>query len=227
MKSVLLLLTILTAAAFWLIGPPAPGPGGGPSGVVRTAGAVEIRATVHAGGFSRRLLGMPGYHLIVYKGGGAATAALFRAEATDVQVLDALEALGVRPGPDLPMAAWDERDDPKSAAPDLVIAGPAVDVLVRVPGRREPLTLEQILEDAEGKGLAMRLGGNRANIPRWKSGCIACLYSCPGSKVGNARATVRDYTRRPDRYRVRPGVLPADGTRVTLVLRPAGARRDT
>jgi len=37
--------------------------------------------------------------------------------------------------------------------------------------------------------------------------------------VGNARATVRDYVRNPERYRVRPGVLPEDGTRVTLILR--------
>ena len=41
---------------------------------------------------------MPGYHLIVWKDGGAAPAALFRAEVTDVQVLDALEKLGARPG---------------------------------------------------------------------------------------------------------------------------------
>jgi hypothetical protein len=70
----------------------------------------------------------------------------------------------------------------------------------------------------------MRLGGHRANIPKWKSGCIACLYSCPGSKVGNAKSTVRDYVRNPERYRVRPGVLPADGTPVTIVLRLAGAQ---
>jgi hypothetical protein len=194
--------------------------------VTRRGDAVEFPATVHAGGFERRLLGMPGYHLIVYQDGRASSAALFQAAVTDVQVLDALEALGAKPGNNLPMAAWDERKDPRSPAPDMVIAGPAVDVLVRVPGRREPLRLDQILEDGGGSGghgFEMRLGGHRANIPKWKSGCIACLYSCPGSKVGNARSTVRDYVRNPERYRVRPGVLPKDGSPVTIVLRLAGA----
>jgi hypothetical protein len=190
-----------------------------PAAVTRRDGAVELSAAVHAAGFGRAFLGMPGYHLIVWRGGKAAGEALFQAEATDAQVLDALEALGAKPGDNLPMASWDERNDQHSKAPDMIIAGPAVEVLVRVPGRAEPLTLDQILEDSTGRGFAMRLGGHRANIPRWKSGCIACLYSCPGSKVGNARATVRDYVRHPDRYRVRPGVLPADGTPVTIILR--------
>jgi hypothetical protein len=184
---------------------------------------IEFPATVHAAAFERRLLGMgmPGYHLIVWKGGGAAHAALFQAEVTDTQLLDALEALGAKPGNNLPMETWEERNDPKSKAPDLIIAGPTVDVLVRLPGHNAPISLGQILEDKTGKGLEMRLGGNRANIPKWKSGCIACLYSCPGSKLGNARATVRDYTRNPDRYHVRQGVLPEDGTKVTIVLRLA------
>jgi hypothetical protein len=213
----------LAAAALWL----AMSAAAAPSLITRHGDAIEFPATVHAGAFSRRLFGMPGYHLIVWKDGRAAGEALFQAEVSDVEVLDALEALGARPGDNLPMATWDERKDAKSHAPDLVIAGPAVEILVRVPGRREPLGLDQILTDAEGKGFAMRFGGNRANIPQWHSGCIACLYSCPGSKVGNARATVRDYMRDPQRYQVRPGVLPEDGQRVTLVLRLAGKRSDT
>ena len=65
----------------------------------------------------------------------------------------------------------------------------------------------------------MRFGGNAANIPKWKSGCIVCLYSCPGSKVGNARYTVRDYEKGVTRFRAKPGVLPADGTSIRVVLR--------
>ena len=67
----------------------------------------------------------------------------------------------------------------------------------------------------------MRFGGNAANIPKWKSGCIVCLYSCPGSKIGNARYTVRDYTKDVTRFRAKPDALPPDGTRVGVVLRLA------
>lgn len=188
-------------------------------GGVRTAGRqVEFPATVATGAFERELLGMPGYHLIVWKGGKAAGAALFQAEVTDVEVLDALEKLGARPGNALPMASWDERGEAHSHAPDQVIQGPAVDILVRVPGRKKPLVLADFLEDPGKRGFDMRLGGHRANIPKWHSGCIACLYSCPGSKVGNARYTVRDYGKGTTRFRVKPNVLPKDGTQVTIVL---------
>jgi hypothetical protein len=164
-------------------------------------------------------MGMPGYHLIVWKDGRASMAALFRAEVTDTEVLNALERLGSKPGNALGMATWEERKDPKAKAPDKVIQGPPVEILVRVPGRAAPLTLSQILEDPGGRGFDMRFGGHRANIPKWHSGCVVCLYSCPGSKIGNARYTVRDYVEGTTRFRVKEGVLPEDGTRVGIVLR--------
>jgi hypothetical protein len=192
----------------------------GPPGPVRRLSptAIEFEATVDAASFNRRFP-MPGYHAIVWKGGGAAHAALFRAEVTDVQVLDALEALGAKPGDALGMATWEERKDPKSTAPDQVIAGPPVEVLVHLPGRPRPLPLGDLLEDRGGRGVELRLGGHRANIPRWHSGCIVCLYSCPGSKLGNARYTVRDYTRDETRFRARTDLLPPDGTRVRIEVR--------
>jgi hypothetical protein len=198
-------------------------PGAAPPGPLRAAAReVEFPATVSRRAFERELLGMgmPGYHLIVWKDGGAAMAALFRAEVTDVQVLDALERLGARPGDALGMATWDERKNPSSKAPDRVIEGPPVEVLVRVPGRAAPLTLPEILEDPGGRGFDMRFGGHRANIPKWKSGCVVCLYSCPGSKVGNARYTVRDWVKETTRFRVRKDApLPADGGRVSVIFR--------
>lgn len=188
--------------------------------IVRRPGEVEFTATVHAQAFDSGVM-MRGYHAIVWKGGGAAHAALLEAEVSDRQVLEALESLGARPGDNLPMEVWEERKNPKSAAPDTVIEGPAVEVLLRLPGGRELAPLSSVLEDPAGRGLAMRFGGNEANIPKWKSGCIVCLYSCPGSKVGNANYTVRDYSKEVTRFRVRPGTLPPDGTPIRVVLRLA------
>jgi len=186
--------------------------------VVRRAGEIEFTATVHAKAFDSGLV-MPGYHAIVWRGGKAAHAALLEADVSDRQVLEALESLGAKPGDNLPMDAWEERKNPANPAPDTVIAGPAVEVLLRLPGRRDPVPLQSVLEDPAGRGLSMRFGGNEANIPKWKSGCIVCLYSCPGSKVGNAIYTERDYARNVTRFRVRPGILPPDGTPVRVVLR--------
>jgi hypothetical protein len=219
----LIILGLFGALLAWGLATGTGSPRPGPVRVDRRGGReVEFPATVSRKAFERELLGagMPGYHLIVWKDGKAAMAALFRAEVTDTQVLDALERLGARPGDALGMATWDERKDAQSKAPDQVIAGPPVEILIRVPGRPEPLTLDQILEDPGGRGFDMRFGGHRANIPKWKSGCVVCLYSCPGSKVGNARYTVRDWVKGTTRFRVRKGApLPADGERVNVIFR--------
>lgn len=210
-------LSALSVLALWVAGAAAPVR----SPIRVSAREIEVPAMVSREAFERELfgMGMPGYHLIVYKDGGAAKAALFQAEVTDTQVLDALEGLGAKPGNALGMDVWDKRKDKDSKEPDQVIAGPPVEILVRVPGRAALLTLDQILQDPGGRGFDMRFGGHRANIPRWKSGCVVCLYSCPGSKVGNARYTVRDYVDGRTKFRVKPGVLPADGTPVGIVFR--------
>jgi hypothetical protein len=213
--------TLLSAAA--LLAVVACAGGDAPPGqVVRISDReIEFPATVTAAAFNRPL-GMPGYHAIVWRGGKAAGAALFRADVTDVQVLDALEALGARPGNHLGMESWDERRDPKNPAPDQVIAGPPVEILVLLPGpggATRPVPLAELLEDPGGRGLDLRLGGHRANIPQWHSGCIVCLYSCPGSKLGNARYTVRDYMRETTRFRAKPGLLPPEGTRLAIRVR--------
>lgn len=213
--------TSLLVAGLAILAGPAAGhaedrAGGG--GIVRRPGEIEFTATVHAGSFESAWR-MPGYHAIVWKGGHAASAALLEADVSDTQVLRALGGLGARPGDNLPMEAWEERKNSRHPAPDTVIAGPPVEVLLRLPGRAGLVSLASVLEDSGGRGVAMRFGGNEANIPKWKSGCIVCLYSCPGSKVGNAKYTVRDYAKGATRFRVRPGVLPPDGTSVRVVLR--------
>ena len=165
------------------------------------------------------MLALPGYHFLVSEHGGAASAALLVTPLSDEQILDALEALGAQPGNGLGMDTWDRRHDNSSVAPDLEIKGPPIEILVRLPQQPAPLTLDELLEDPGGRGFAMRLGGHRANIHQWHSGCVICLYSCPGSKIGNARYTVRDFVRETTAFRVRSGALPPDGTEVEVVLR--------
>jgi hypothetical protein len=179
---------------------------------------VEFTAVVNAKPFDSGWA-MPGYHAIVWKGGRMAHAGLLQADVSDTQIVDALKSLEARPGDNLPMQVWEERKNAKDPAADTVITGPAVQVFLRLPSHADLVPLASVLEDSGGRGLDMRFGGNAANIPKWKSGCIVCLYSCPGSKVGNARYTVRDYTKDTTRFRAKPGTLPPDGTRIGVVLR--------
>ena len=165
-------------------------------------------------------MGMPGYHLIVWKDGGAAMAALFRAEVTDTEVLDALERLGAKPGNALGMEVWEDRKDPASKAPDQVIQGPPVEILVRVPGRKEPLRLDQILEDPGGTRLRhafRRPPGEHPEVEvrdAWSASTPA-----PGARSATPATRCATIEKETTRFRVRPGVLPEDGTRVTIIFR--------
>ncbi len=177
--------------------------------------AIEFQATVSVAAFDGDF-DMASYHFLVWADGRASDQALLRAHVSDIEVLDALEGLGGTPGDAVGIEAWDDRHDRESPAADTVIEGPRVRITVSVPGRDEPLTLDDILIDPGGRGFDMRFGGHRDNIPEWLSGCVVCLYSCPGSKVGNASYTIRDHVDGTTHFGVRPGVLPADGTEVTV-----------
>ncbi len=193
----------------------APEPGGTVD--IVSSSAIAFPATVQSTAFGQG--DMAGYHLIVWRGGGAIDHALFLASVTDVQVIDALESLGALPGNALAIDSWEQRYDNDTQAPDQMIEGPQVELEFLLPGTESPLALADILVDAGARGFDMRFGGHRTNIDAWHSGCVVCLYSCPGSKVGNARYTVRDFVAGGPHFTVRPGVLPADGTEVTVRLR--------
>ena len=183
--------------------------------VAHADNSIEFQATVSTASFDGDF-DMAGYHLIVWGGGGASDRALFRAHVSDTEVLEALEALGAAPGDAVGIDAWDDRYDRESPAADTVIEGPTVEITIEVPGRDEPLRLDDLLIDPGGRGFDMRFGGHRDNIPKWLSGCVVCLYSCPGSKIGNANYTVRDHVDATTHFSVRPEVLPEDGTEVTI-----------
>ena len=176
---------------------------------------IRFPAIVNAGGFHNG--DMPGYHAIVWRGGRASDDALFQAQVTDVQVLDALESLGFSPSNDLTMDSWDERHDESHPAPDRLLEGPRVSVHVEIDSDAEPLA--SFLLDEMERPLDIRFGGHRALIPEWRSGCVLCLYSCPGSKVGNRSYSVRDYVDQTTQFRANLDRLPDDGTQVWIQIK--------
>jgi hypothetical protein len=85
---------------------------------------------------------------------------------------------------------------------------------------RHPLAELITEKDRKAPALDFRYGGNERFQKDFRSGCIICLYSCPGGAVGNHAHPIREY--------VRDGVacssiakrLPPKGTKVTIVLKP-------
>ncbi|MBX3471767.1 MAG: hypothetical protein KF878_33340 [Planctomycetes bacterium] len=185
--------------------------------VDRARRAVSFRATLHPDALEAA--DPPHHHLVTWAGGRAGHKALLRTAAPDVAVLDALEALGGRPGDGLREETWTRRHDPDDPAPDLRATGSPLAVTVRLDDGDER-DIADLLEDLDGRGYAWRLAGNRALIDVWRSGCVVCLQSCPGGRVGNARATLRDHARGESRFRASAlARRQGDGARLTVTLR--------
>lgn len=180
---------------------------------------VRILAKYQPDKFSGLLRFVPNYHLLVWDDGRAAREALFETPVPDIALITALEQFGAVAGNNLTMEAWDKRKDAKHPAPQTKIAGAPVEISVWWKNLAAPKPLSELLHDPGGRGLDFRFGGNKDLIKHWHSGCLVCLYSCPGSKVGNAAYTVRDYSTGATKFTPRAERLPPAGSDVALIFR--------
>jgi hypothetical protein len=158
---------------------------------------VRFEATVQPTAMARPF-GVQGHHAIVWKDGGAKRWALFVSETSDHDVRVALDTLGAH-----------------------AVEGTPISVFVewRGSGGRVPLA-RLISEENRGAPLLdFRYGGNEKYQKEFHSGCIVCLYSCPGGAIGNHAHPIRDSVRDGVVYASVPSRLPPAGTRVTIILK--------
>lgn len=250
---VVLLLFVLVLLGLGLLGiglgglgwrAPGPGPGGAAPPTAGTAlapqppfpdsvPAIRFRATLQAAAFASGEAPDARYHAVVGRGGTAAARALLVTDLDDGELAAALRALGAEDGGGVPLRAWTWRRLPLVPQPDSKVRGSEVRAFVSWEGAGREYELGELLEDAGGRGVELRFGGNEEHDHRWHSGCLVCLFSCPGGVVSNAAYSIRDHTREVTRFSPRSDILPPDGTAldVTLVLltrsssvaRPPGA----
>lgn len=191
--------------------------------VDRKAHEVRFSATVQPNAMARPF-GVQGHHAIVWKEGRSKYWALFTADVSDHDVRRALDSLGAKRGENLTPDSWNAREDPKNAEPDKRVEGSHIDVFVEWKGsKRVPLARLIAEEGHEPPLLELRYGGNERWQQEFKSGCIVCLYSCPGGAVGNRAHPIRDYVRDGVVYASRPERLPPSGTKVTIILKVGNA----
>ncbi|HEY0156629.1 MAG TPA: YdjY domain-containing protein [Thermoanaerobaculia bacterium] len=187
--------------------------------VDRAAREVRIPAKVQPRAMERPL-GVQGHHAIVWKGGRAKYWALFVSDVSDRDVRRALDSLGATRGENLTPDSWNAREDESNREPDKRVAGSRVEVFVEWKGSpRVPLASLLAEKGERAPLLDFRYGGNERWQKDFRSGCIVCLYSCPGGAVGNHAHPIRDYVRDGVVYASRPDRLPPSGTKVTIILK--------
>ena len=199
--------------------------GSGPASVLEAgsivvnpaARSLSFTATLQREAFDSSLPPDHQYHAVVSRTGGASHQALFVTDADDEEVARMLRDLGAEDGGGVPMSAWNLRWLPLVNAPTARVKGSRVEVMVEWERGERPYTLAELLDDPGGEGVEMRFGGNEAHNHEWESGCILCLFSCPGGVISNSAYTIRDHQRGVTSFEG-SDLLPDDGTEVTITL---------
>lgn len=185
---------------------------------VRITAKVQPRAM-------ERPLGVKGHHAVVWRGGRAKYWALFVSDVSDHDVRVALDSLGAQRGENLTPDSWNAREDQSNPEPDKRVEGSPIEMFVEWRGSGGRIPLSDLLSEKnrQAPALDLRYGGNERWQTEFKSGCIVCLYSCPGGAVGNHEHPIRDYVRDGVVYASTPQRLPPSGTKVTIILKLGGS----
>ncbi len=185
--------------------------------VDRESRSLSFTATVQARAFRSSLPPDHQYHAIVHRDGGAAGKSLMVTNAPDIEVARALRDLDAQDGGGVPLSAWNLRWVPLVPQPNARVRGTPLEISVHWDGAPRSYLLEELLHDPGGHGAEWRFGGNEEHDDHWHSGCILCLFSCPGGVMSNAAYTIRDHQRAETVFE--PGdLLPPDGTEVTITV---------
>lgn len=185
--------------------------------VDRASRSLSFEARVQAGAFRSSLPPDHQYHAIVHAEGGAAGKSLLVTHAPDTEVARILRNLGAEDGGGVPLAAWNLRWVPLVPQPASRVQGSRLEITLHWEGAPRAYRLEELLEDPGGKGADWRFGGNEEHDEHWNSGCILCLFSCPGGVMSNAAYTIRDHQRAATTFDPLD-LLPPDGTQVTVTI---------
>ncbi len=161
-----------------------------------------------------KTLGLRQHHFIVWDYGRAGINALFTTYASDSLIHEALVAAGAKPGNNLTMDSWNRRNSRSSSEPDKRVEGSSISVAVIYAGKT--YSPKQILKDKNSRAFDFRFGGNLKLIPEWRSGCVVCLQSCPGGKIGNYTYTIRDLENRLPKFDIISSVPIKDGEEVQI-----------
>ncbi len=187
------------------------------------ARSIRLLASAQGGSFLNSVPPDHQYHALVSESGSAAAKSLFVTQVSDQEIARILREMGAEDGGGVPLAAWNLRWVPLVPQPAARVQGSNIQVSVSWEGAPRDYSLSELLQDPGGEGITMRFGGNEEHDHEWDSGCIMCLFSCPGGVISNASYSIRDHQRGATSFEP-SDEFPPDGSEVviTLTLGPPG-----
>jgi hypothetical protein len=174
---------------------------------------VDIIAIFHPSQFNKGT-GLKEHHFIVWESGNAVKNALFTTFVSDSVLHQALVEVGGKPGNNLTQEVWTKRKSKKSKEPDKRAKGSKIDLEI-IYGNQK-FTPDKVLTEMNKNHYDFHFAGNLALIPHWRSGCVVCLQSCPGGKIGNSTYTIRDLVNGIPKFDIAKGLPFGEGDKVVI-----------
>lgn len=157
-------------------------------------------------------------HGVVFKDGSNGEKAVLRGLASEKDFHAALLEIGAKPGDNLTMA-----DMKKKASENITVQGAKINAFVKVEGSDKEIPFNDVIKATKGelKPMDLRFGGNIENAKKANTGCILCLDSCAVGITSNASYPVGTTQEKVTEFNGNKDVLPADGTKVSVIFRLA------
>jgi hypothetical protein len=162
--------------------------------------------------------GQKNHSFITWEGGSAAQNALFTAGVPDTCICSALSTLGATPGDNLALYPWEKIFDPKNSSPDEYAHGSHLKIEVIYAGKK--YAVSELLHDENARPFEFKFAGNKTHIPIMRTGCIACLESCPCGSIDNCSYTMRDLVKEIARFTPAPKLPFEEEDEVTIRISP-------
>jgi len=178
---------------------------------------IEFRGKIYPKRYNTYSDRQNGHHFIVWIEGNNAQEALINTQIPDEKILDVFIKIGVEPGNNLTQETWTERHNQDSNEPDKRVKGSPIRISIEWDETQLPA--HQLFKQSDQNDLDLHVGGHRELIPIWNSGCVTCLFSCPGGKTSNAAYTIRDQAYDRKSFVADTEKLPPDGTEVTVIIK--------
>lgn len=172
----------------------------------------EKKEVIIAAEVNGKYFNSPTRHGVVFDMGSNGDKSVLRGLADEREFYQALIDIGAVPGNNLTM------EDMKLGK---TVDGQKLDVFVTWDGLGKEIPFAEIIRSDEERPMDIRFGGNMENAKAKRTGCILCLDSCAvGITSDAAYETGAVEIKKIGRYG-REDVLPADGTRVSVIFRIA------
>ncbi len=176
-----------------------------PLTVDREKGTITFLAEVNGKYFM-----LPSRHFAVFKDGKNGDKSIFRSLAHHTSFYKALRTIGAKAGENMTLKNKEKTK----------VEGDILDITVTWKGAGRVYSIDEVVNESNGKPITIRFGGNLERAIKKNTGCLICLDSCPVGIASNSNYSYGAVEKRKEvSFTGNKKILPADKELVAITVK--------